>query len=171
MRQLRRFGLLMAATLIVVACGSSSKPNTATTVGPTATTPSETTQPSNAAEFEITAAFKLFFDGGNTDVDARVAVLEHGAALKLMIADATADPQFSKLSTTVKTVTRIDDAACLKAGEAIPCAEVVHDLFLGTFPAFVGQKSYAVNVDGTWKVSAKSWCAIVKIGGAVCPAF
>jgi hypothetical protein len=117
----------------------------------------------------ITAAFTTFFDGANPDVDAKTAVLEHGDQLHQMIVDATANAQFQQLSTKVNSVTLLSDSDCTAAGEVSPCASVSHDMFVGGLPAMVGLTSHAVKVGATWKVSAKSWCAIVQIGGAECP--
>jgi hypothetical protein len=88
-----------------------------------------------------------------------------------MITDAAKDPQFQQLTTTVNSVTVLSDADCTAAGEVAPCAAVGHDMFVGGLPAMVGLKSHAVKVGGVWKVSAASWCAIVTIGGATCPAY
>ena len=87
-----------------------------------------------------------------------------------MITDAAKDPQFQQLTTVVNAVTMLSDADCAAAKEVAPCALVGHDLFVGGLPAMVGLKSHAVKVGGVWEVSAASWCAVVTIGGATCPA-
>ena len=137
------------------------------------------TQPSTAATTAassstddtgaITAAFTKFFDGLDPDVDAKIALLEHADVLGSMITDAAKDPQFQQLTTVVNSVTLLSPADCTAAGEVAPCAAVAHDMFVGGLPAMVGLKSHAVKLDGVWKVSAASWCAIVSIGGATCP--
>lgn len=144
---------------------SSGLPNTTTA-------PSESTGGSSSSDdtAAITAAFTTFFDGVNPDVDGKVAVLENGESMRSMIVDAAANPQFQQLSTVVNSVTMLPDSDCTAAGEAAPCAKVSHDMFIGGLPAMVGLQSHAVKVDGVWKVSAKSWCAIVAIGGETCPA-
>jgi hypothetical protein len=117
----------------------------------------------------ITAAFTTFFDGLDPDTNAKIAVLEHGDLLGPMVVDAAQDPQFQQLSTMVNSVELLSDAECSAAKEATPCALVHHDLFVGGLPAMVDLKSHAVRVDGVWKVSASTWCAVVTIGGAACP--
>ena len=187
----------MALVSVISACGSSkSAGTTAATQPPTSTagaaattqpassstpqsTPGSTatTQPTTSATTgqptddiaAITAAFTKFFDGLDPNVDAKIALLEHGDVLGSMITDAAKDPQFQQLTTTVNSVTLQSDADCAAAKEATPCALVLHDMFLGGLPAMVGLKSHAVKVNGTWKVSAASWCAVVAIGGATCP--
>ena len=189
-------GVLVATALAVLLGGCSSSTKSSVTepdTGPiqtqltstsaavaTATTPattlatssaSTTATPAPAADdtAAITAAFTKFFDGLDPDIDAKVSVLEHGDLLRSMIVDASKDPQFQQLSTVVNSVSPLSDAECTAAGEVTPCALVGHDMFLGGLPAMVGLKSHAVRVDGVWKVSASSWCAVVAIGGATCP--
>ncbi len=144
-----------------------SSPGSAATTQPT--TPATTGPPTDDTA-AITAAFTKFFDGLDPNVDAKIALLEHGDVLGSMITDAAKDPQFQQLTTVVNSVTMQSDADCAAAKEVTPCALVLHDMFLGGLPAMVGLKSHAVKVDGVWKVSAASWCAVVAIGGATCPA-
>ena len=189
-------GVLAAFALatLVGGCSSSSKsaattvpippPSSAGTVASTtepsatnapagATTPPTTsgaTTPASADDVAaIKAAFTTFFDGLDPDTNAKIAVLEHGDVLGSMVVDAAQNPQFQQLSTVVNSVDMLSDADCAAAGEVSPCALVGHDLFVGGLPAMVGLKSHAVRIDGTWKVSASSWCAVVSIGGATCP--
>ena len=150
--------------------------NVGTTAGSTAATqpsaaPTSAAPSSGDATAAITAAFTKFFDGLDPDVDAKIALLEHGDVLGSMITDAAKDPQFQQLTTTVNSVALLSPADCASAGEVAPCAAVGHDMFIGGLPAMVGLKSHAVQVGGVWKVSAASWCAIVGLGGATCPAY
>lgn len=188
--------LATIATMLVVSCSSSKTADTTpatqpgqttsasgTAVSPTTPAPvtslpevSSTTAAgatSVAASTDdttaITAAFTTFFDGPDPDTAAKIALLEHGDLLGSMVVDAAKNAQFQQLTTTVNSVDLLADADCAAAGEVSPCALVGHDLFVGGLPAMVGLKSYAVRVDGTWKVSASSWCAVVTIGGASCP--
>ncbi len=159
---------------------AASQPASSTTLPSSTPGSAATTQPSTAATTAapsatddtaaITAAFTKFFDGLDPNVDAKIALLEHGDVLGSMITDAAQNPQFQQLTTVVNTVTLLSDADCTAAGEVAPCAAVGHDMFVGGLPAMVGLKSHAVKLDGVWKVSAASWCAIVSIGGATCPA-
>jgi len=180
---------LAVGLTVVAACGSGAKSAT-TTASSTTSTSEATTAPSTTStttavnttaanssttaatgdQADITKAVMLFFDGSNPNVDAKVAVLENGEKYRSMLVDAAKDPTAQTLSTKVKSVEVLDAAGCQAAGVAAPCAKVVHDLFAGDFPAFSGQVSYAVNVGGKWMVAAKSWCAIVALGGASCPA-
>jgi hypothetical protein len=118
---------------------------------------------------EITEAFTVFFDGANLDVDAKLARLEDGERYRSMIEDAVADPQAQQLSARVTTVTLLSEDECEQRSAAAPCAEVVHDLLVGGLPALAGNVALAVQVDGDWLVSARTWCDIVVIGGASCP--
>ena len=148
----------------------SSSPTSAPATHPsTATTTATSSSTDDTAA--ITAAFTKFFDGLDPDVDAKIALLEHGDVLGSMISDAAKDPQFQRLTTVVNSVTSLSAADCTAAGEVASCAAVSHDMFLGGMPAMVGLKSHAVKLNGVWKVSASSWCAIVGIGGSTCPAY
>ncbi|HEY7627266.1 MAG TPA: hypothetical protein VH761_09360 [Ilumatobacteraceae bacterium] len=164
-----------AATTVGGATTTSAAPveetvaPTSTSAAPEPSLASTTDGPPTDADAEITAAFTTFFDGVDPDIDRKVAVLEHGEQLRQMIVDAAADPQFQQLTTAVTSVTMLSDGDCATAGEVAPCAGVVHDMFVGGLPAMVGLQSHAVEIGGVWKVSAKSWCAIVEIGGASCP--
>lgn len=85
-----------------------------------------------------------------------------------MLADAVADPQFAQMTAEVTSVTLLDANQCADAAMVSPCARVMHNLLLGQFPAVVDKESYAVKIDGSWKVAAQTWCDVVAIGGASC---
>jgi hypothetical protein len=167
-----------STTATIPVATTAALPKTATTVfsdgvstiAPTASTTPPVTAPLDASAVDaVKQAFVTFFDGGNPDVDGKVASIQHGEALRSMIADATVDPQFSKLSTEVRTVSSLAPPDCTSAGEISPCALVIHDMFLGGLPAFVGRTSHAVKIGERWLVSASSWCSIVAMGGQSCP--
>ena len=162
-----------ATSATVTEASTSPPPATSGAAGattPATTAPAGATTPSAAGDVAaIKAAFTTFFDGLDPDTNAKIAVLEHGDVLGSMVVDAAQNPQFQQLSTVVNSVDMLSDADCTAAGEVTPCALVGHDLFVGGLPAMVGLKSHAVRIDGTWKVSASSWCAVVTIGGATCP--
>ncbi len=161
-----------AATTTAVmptAATTAASNGVSTTASPASTTPPVTATLDASAIDAVKKAFVTFFDGGNPDVEGKVASIQHGEALRSMIADATIDPQFSKLSTEVRTVSSLAPPDCAGAGEISPCALVIHDMFLGGLPAFVGRTSHAVKIGDRWLVSASSWCSIVAIGGQSCP--
>lgn len=115
------------------------------------------------------AVFTTFFDG-TASVDARVAALDDGERYRTMLADAAADPQGAKLHAQVRSVTFPADAACAAASAAPPCAIVTFDLLVGSFPALAAHEGAVTKRTGTWKVTAATWCDVVKIGGDSCPA-
>jgi hypothetical protein len=117
----------------------------------------------------VKKVFVSFFDGVVRDVDTKVKLLERGETYRSMLTDAVANPQFAEMSTTVSSVSMLDAGACTAAGLVGPCAQVVHTLMVGQFPAVVDKTSYAIKADGTWKVAARTWCDVVAIGGASCP--
>jgi hypothetical protein len=197
--QLLRRAALITVAVGLVACGTStssspkttaSSPSVSASVLTTATTPkpatsSSATSTASAAattptststvastvqlEKAVTTAFTVFFDGRST-VDAKVNAVEKGEQFREMLTDAAKDPQAAQLSTVVHAVKTLDGAACNAAGVTSPCAEVRHDLFVGSFPAASDKTSYAVRANDRWVVAALSWCAFVALGGSTCPA-
>jgi hypothetical protein len=120
-------------------------------------------------EAQVRAAYVAFFDGATPGVDKKVALLENGEKYRQMLVDASANPQFQKLSATVRSVTFPTDSACAALGATSPCAVVTFDLLVAGFPALAAHEDPAVKVGGVWKVAAKAWCDVVSIGGDSCP--
>lgn len=173
--------LLTALVIASVGCGGDGEPS-ATSTSSTSTrvpaTVNTTTAPPPTATSttvrddskEITAAFTVFFDGRETSIDKKVAVLEDGEKYRSMLVDAAANSQFQQLSVQIRSIRLLSEGECRAASLAARCAIVTHDLLVGAFPALVAKDSPAVLVDGRWKVGAKAWCDVVSIGGAKCPA-
>jgi Domain of unknown function (DUF333) len=153
---------------------SAEVSETSATIYPDATgptPPAAVTTLSVAIDAEaITAAFASFFDGTLQDIEVKVAAVEHGEQLRSMLSEAMANPQFGQMSTQVSAVRSLDSAQCAGLGLVSPCAEVTHDVLVGQFPAIVDHVGHAVEIDGSWRVAAETWCDVVKIGGAECPA-
>ena len=81
-----------------------------------------------------------------------------------------ADPRSRQLRAQIRAVRFADNANCTAVGVTFPCAIVTFDLLLGDFPALAAHDGSALEIAGTWKVSAKTWCDVVAIGGESCPA-
>jgi len=188
MRGARATGVQVVVLVLVLVTGCSggdggssdtSGPSTAATSSTTAssiTTSSLTTVAgsSTTAAIEdpteaIRAAFETFYDGAGTTVDAKLAVLEDGERYRVMIEDASANPQFQSLTIDIREIRLATDGECAGLGATAPCAVVTHDLLVAGAPMLVAQQSVAVQVDGSWLVAASSWCAVVAIGGETCP--
>lgn len=151
-------GAVTAALMMACGCGGGSS----------ATTTSTPTVPDSADAAQVTTAYTTFFDGTAT-VAQKVATVQYGARLRSMLADASKNPQFQQMSAKVHSVRILTAAQCATAKEASPCAEVVHDVFIGPVAAQASLVGYAVKVGSSWRVSASTWCALVKMGGADCP--
>lgn len=169
MRRVRLLVLLLTAALLVGACGgddddaAGDDETTETTASATATTVDRA-----AAEAEIRTTFEAFFDG-TKPVEDKVAYLEDGEALRESLVSGASGPtgELAKRTTTrVTGVEFLSDEDCDFNGIAAPCAKVTHDLVLdGTQVALEGQSSYAVLVDGEWKLSKISYCGLQALGG------
>lgn len=187
-RRARRMCLAVAlvAGIVAAGCGddggepsASSRPtttaNTTTTIanttssaGASPTSGATTTTATANDDASVRAAFTTFFDG-SAKVDARVAALDDGERYRDMLVGASTDPQATKLRASVRSVTFPAATECVAASAAPPCAIVTFDLLLGSFPALAGHQGAATKRSGTWKVTAATWCDVVKIGGDSCP--
>jgi hypothetical protein len=168
--------LLLA--LAAIGCGDStgspgassstvrSTTTIASTTAPTTTARSSTTTTTDEAQ--IRSAFVAFFNGADRNVENKVSLLQDGEKYRQMLTDADADSRSQQLRAQVRAVRLADGAGCTAAGVSSPCAIVTFDLLLGDFPALAAHDGSAVKVAGSWKVSAKTWCDVVAIGGASC---
>jgi hypothetical protein len=171
------FAALLLLTLPSFSCGdatgspaSSSTTAAATTVVSTTavptTVPTTTTMTDDAL---IRRTFLAFFNGADRNVDLKVSLLQDGEKYRQMLTDADADPRSQQLRAQVRTVRLTEGTGCTAAGVASPCAIVTFDLLLGDFPALAAHDGSAVKAAGSWKVSSKTWCDVVAIGGETCP--
>jgi hypothetical protein len=175
-----------ALALGVTACSTSSSTTTTSTAGSTtasptsaapttagstpATGPTTTAGQSDAdAIAAIKKAFTTFFGGSGTTVDAKLEVLQNAETYRSMVADASSNPQFQQLTSDIRDVSLLGATECSAAKEVSPCAKVTFDLLVGGAPMLAAQEGHAVKVDGAWKVSSSTWCAVVSVGGEKCP--
>ncbi|MEE3849507.1 hypothetical protein VZC37_04145 [Gordonia sp. LSe1-13] len=126
------------------AAGTSSA---AATSAAEATTDEATTQ-------EITDAFVVFFNG-KTPPAERVALIENGQAFEPILQGMTQDPQATQTEVAVTGVTVTEEGM----------ADVNYDLLMQGNPVMPGQTGQAVEEDGTWKVSADTFCALLAVQG------
>lgn len=153
-----------------VACGSSKKSAkssaTTTTAAPTTTT---TTMDEATAKAQITANFTKFFNGADTDVNGKLALLEDGDKYRDTFIQSSQGAAAKASSTRVTAIEFLTAADCSQSGIPSPCAKVTNDLLVNGQPALSGQKSYAVYVNGQWKVAAITYCGLIALGGSKCP--
>lgn len=149
----RTAALLAACALTILpavtACGGSDdESDAAATTGPPSVTEA------------VTRSYERFFDGG-TDAEEKMAVLENGKAFADTI-NAQADSPMSK--STAATVSGV-------ASTGTDHADVTYTILMGGKPALANQPGSAIYQDGTWKVTAATFCALLTLQGnppAVC---
>ncbi|MFG2146734.1 hypothetical protein ACGFRG_21390 [Streptomyces sp. NPDC048696] len=151
-----------AAVLVLVpvasAC-SDSGGGSAKSPSPTVTAPANSPaldQPADpaAAKARIERNWAVFFDS-RASTDAKVKVLENGDTLRPLLAAFGGDKNAAQSSAKVTGVTFTSPTG----------AAVTYNLLVGGNPALPGAKGTAVLQDGTWKVSVKTLCALVKLSG------
>lgn len=150
--------LLFVVVLALSACGGDEgSPTVAeTTVVPT--TAVETTVAADPTA-EITAVFEAFFDGTNTDMASKLALLESPDELEDIFNRAFGDPAFAGLVAQVQgdvvTVTPTSDTT----------ADVDYQLLLDGARATEGTLfGRAVLVDGEWRIADSTFCNVAGLG-------
>lgn len=126
------------------------------TTAPATTAPGSTpptTVDAAAAIAEITANWQTFFHAGTPLAD-RQALLEDGAQYEQALTIRSADPLQAQASAVVRSVTLTDATH----------AHVVFDVMLGDTVALPAAEGDAILQDGTWKVRAESFCALILLG-------
>ncbi|MFF3566222.1 hypothetical protein [Nocardia jiangxiensis] len=135
---------LAALLSTTAACGGSDDKSSGT---PSSAHPASVTE-------AVTTTYKRFFDGSTT-ADQKIALLENGQAFADTI-KAQADSSMAK--STTATVSNV-------ASSATDHADVTFTILLNGKPALAGQSGTAVRTDGTWKVTAATFCALLTLEG------
>lgn len=154
------------------ACGGGSKSTsptttTSTTAAPTTTTTAAPVEPKTAAD--ITKAVETVLGSANASNTALVeSLIEDGTTPAVTsVVDAGAN-KGQVYSVKVTAVRALDSAGCAAIPEMSPCAEVNFDLYTSATPdgtpALPGAQAHVVEVAGTWKLSRKSFCALIALG-------
>ena len=127
---------------------------TTTTAGPAASVDAET-------EAAITQAFTNLFDGSVTDVDVKLASLESGEELRpyfLESFEATQDIA-SRIRLQIDAIEAVDATT----------ADVTYTLLLDGAAVLDHLPGQAVNVDGEWLVSLRTYCDVSTQGADTIP--
>ncbi|MDN3293470.1 hypothetical protein QWM81_05335 [Streptomyces ficellus] len=160
----RTAALAAAAALVLVpvaaGCGDDNggEPQRSPTPTATATSPGTQTPTQNqpadpaAARQQIQKNWTAFFSP-RTPAAEKVKLLENGQRMQPVLQAFARDPNAAQTSVNVK------DVAFTSATQA----NVTYDLLVGGRPALPNSKGTAVEQDGTWKVSTKTLCALVKL--------
>lgn len=145
---------VVGGLLVLGACGGSDDSGSGTTT----TTAPTTTLSEAQSKAAITTVFTDFFDGKNTDLNAKLQLLDDPAKYQALYNKFATDPVTGpQLAGTSVTVTNVD----LKTDGT---AEVTYTLNLNGTPALMDQLGKAVLIDGEWKVSGTTFCDLAALG-------
>jgi len=146
---------IMGGLVVLSACGSSGNGNAATT---TTTTAPTTTLTEQQSKDQITKAYTDFFNGANTDLEAKLALLDNPDKYRALYTKFATDPttggQLKGTTATVTAITINPDNT----------ADVTYTLNLNGTPALADQIGKAVLVNGAWKVSGTTFCDLAALG-------
>ncbi len=134
-------------------------------VDATVTTTSTTTEPPGEVDFEtkasINEAYEALFSGEITDVDRKLAALEDGEVLRPYFLEAYEAQQAIVAGIRV----RIDDVTLVDATHA----DVTYTLLLDGAAVLDHVQGAAVQVDGRWLVTRRTYCDVSTQGQTEIP--
>ncbi len=112
---------------------------------------------------QVTAAYKTFFDLGNPNLDAKLAIIQDGSSLRKTVNTAlTSSLAASAKGASIMSATLLSDAACTKAKVDTPCAKVVYSILGAGGSSLLGNETgYAVYVDNKWLVAKATVCSLM----------
>ncbi|MFJ7076755.1 hypothetical protein [Streptomyces sp. NPDC098781] len=152
--------LLLCLAPALVACsddegggGNETPPSPSverTEQSPDATAPAD----AEAAESEIERNWQKFFDP-KTTMEDKQTVLENGERMAPVLQAFSGDERGGQVQARVSEVEFTSPTE----------ADVTYDLTLKGATALPNASGTAVEQDGTWKVSAKTLCALVQLSG------
>ncbi len=149
-------GVCVAAVLALAACGGSKHKsgsvNTTASAAPTgggAASPADA--PTTAA---VTTTFVTLFNG-TLPVATRLPLLQNSETFATALASQASSPILGTTSATVSAVTLASPKV----------AHVTYTLSVSGTPLLQNQTGIAVQVDGGWKVSAATFCALLSVAG------
>jgi hypothetical protein len=150
-RATQRVGVLvLLSALALTGCGGgSSKPasGTSPTTGPARSGVTQT-----GVQAQVAQAFVDFF-AGRTPAARKIGLVENGSAFAAAIHRQAGSPIAKGTAATVSKVSMVSPTK----------ADVVYTVSLGGTPVLEHQSGVAVEEDGTWKVSAQTFCALLKL--------
>ncbi|WP_353941674.1 hypothetical protein ABII15_08550 [Streptomyces sp. HUAS MG91] len=157
-------GAALAAVLALgpglTACGGSGgsdgSSSTPTTHRPSASASATATAPADpaAAERQIKANWKKFFDP-NVPLDQKAALLENGSVMQKVLERFNGDRRGGQVRAEVSKV----------AFTSATTADVTYSLALKGATMLPDAKGASVEEDGVWKVSVRTFCALVRLSG------
>jgi hypothetical protein len=147
----------VAAVLLVLAlaaCGGDDDTAApAATAEPTTSSPSPSpTFDEAAAEAELRTNWESFFDG-TVPQESKPALVERGEELGEALALAAQDPNAGASAATVQDVSFVGPTEAM----------VTYDILSGGQVVLAGAQGKGVEEDGTWKVSAQTFCQLTAL--------
>lgn len=147
-----------ALTVSVAACSSSSSSSSSSkSSAPASSAPAASASASASAaplttptQKEIAANWTEFFNP-KAPPAKRLALLQNASQFTSAMAGMAKNPQAATSSSKVDAVTVVSSSD----------AKVTYDILVSGTPALKGQAGEAVKQGGTWKVSDKSFCALL----------
>lgn len=118
----------------------------------------EAPQDAAAAQREVKQNWEKFFDP-KVSLKAKEAVLENGPAMRGVLQAFSGDERGGQVTAKVSKV----------AFTSATKADVTYSLALEQATVLPEAKGVSVEQDGTWKVSAKTLCALVQLSGNASP--
>jgi endonuclease/exonuclease/phosphatase family metal-dependent hydrolase len=139
---------------------------TVTTAATTAPAPPTTStaapgEADSATVAAITAAFRAVFDGDVTDVDTKLSALEDAGALRPYFLATYAATK----ATAARVRVRIDDIRLVDPTHA----DVTYTLLLDGSAVLDHLPGHAVQIDGRWLVSRRTYCDVSTQGATTIP--
>lgn len=142
-----------AVAASAAACGStgSATPAPATSAPASAAAASPSAAPLTSATQKAIAANWTAFFNPKTPPAKRLSLLQNGSSFGGAMAGMSKNPQAAASSAKVDAVTVTSSSA----------AKVTYDILVSGTPALTKQAGEAVKEGGAWKVSDKSFCALL----------
>ena len=155
--------LLAGTAVVVAACGGGSASTTSSGAAATSTTAATASATASAASAKsrIKHNWTEFFNASTSNAK-RLAVLQNAQQYKQVIIAQSKNPLARQSTAKVNGIT-------LTAPDK---ATVHYTVLVAGKPALKNQTGTAIKSGGTWKVSDKSFCALLGMEGskpAVCP--
>ena len=148
------------AAFTMAACGSSSSGSHSGSTGAHGTPASSGgSAPDAATAGAIRNAYEKFF-APNTPEAISLSLLQDGQAFKATVEAQAKGGLAQKSSAKVSKITM----------QSKSVAKVVFTIYVNGSAALPNQPGFAVKIDGTWKVSGKTFCDLLTLEGSPAPA-
>jgi hypothetical protein len=132
----------------IISSGPSGSPGSSVASRPTSASPRE--QAGARAKAEITKAYTEFFSSTSPE---SASVLQHGRAFTKVLAQQAKAPPVPDLSATVSKIVQ----------QSPDVAAVTFSVLSKGSPLLADTPGYAVRENGTWKVAAATFCALLQL--------